>query len=200
MPRATPHDNGALGVIILAGGRASRLPGKLTLDAGGMPLVVRVFRNVRAIGPVYVSAAGSFGAAIDAALECRTVRDTIPGRGPLGGLLSVLPHVSEPYVFVVAGDAPFVNAEVAGELVHAWEDGLQAVVPVNELGLLEPLCALYERAALLDVAECVLAEGSGSVAAAVERLRARRVRLSNERVLANVNTPADQRLLRSTAR
>jgi molybdopterin-guanine dinucleotide biosynthesis protein A len=105
--------------------------------------------------------------------------------------------VREPYVFAVAGDAPFVDASVARELARAWEPQLQAVVPVNSAGLLEPLCALYERAALLDVAGLLLAEGSGSVAAAVERLATRRVRLSNERVLANVNTPSDRRLLES---
>jgi molybdopterin-guanine dinucleotide biosynthesis protein A len=197
MPRATPRDEGALAVIILAGGRASRLPGKLTLDAGGMPLLVRVFQNVRAAGPVYVSAAGAFGNEIDAALDARIVLDREPRRGPLGGLHSVLPHVREPYVFAVAGDAPFVDASVAHELARAWEPQLQAVVPVNSAGLLEPLCALYERAALLDVAGLLLAEGSGSVAAAVERLATRRVRLSNERVLANVNTPSDRRLLES---
>jgi molybdopterin-guanine dinucleotide biosynthesis protein A len=198
MPRATPRDEGALGVIILAGGRASRFPGKLALDAGGVPLLVRVFRNVRTAGPVYVSAgASSFGDEIDAALEARVIVDREPGRGPLGGLHSVLPNVHEPYVFVVAGDAPFVDASVVRELSSAWESPLQAVVPVNSAGLLEPLCALYERAALLGVAGDLLAEGSGSVAAAVERLATRRVRLSNERVLANVNTPSDRRLLQS---
>ena len=35
-----------LGVIVLAGGEATRLPGKLFLDAGDLPLLVRVYRNV----------------------------------------------------------------------------------------------------------------------------------------------------------
>lgn len=184
------------GVVILAGGQASRLPGKLALDAGGVPLLLRVYRNVRGVGPVYVSAAGSFGAEIDRALECPIVIDRWPGRGPLAGLYSVLEHVREARVFVVAGDAPFVDNNVAEELAGAWEPGIRAVVPVNAAGYLEPLCALYDRAALLDAARATLAAGSGGVAAAVEGLGAKRVRLSNERVFANVNTPSDRSILK----
>lgn len=186
----------SLGVVILAGGQASRLPRKLELDAGGVPLIVRVFLNVRGIGPVYVSAAGSFPPEIDRALECPIVVDRWPHRGPLAGLYSVLEHVREPRVFVVAGDAPFVDRRVADELAAAWEPGLQAVVPLNREDRLEPLCALYDRAALLETARAVLAAGSGGVAAAVERLAAKRVRLSNERVFANVNTASDRHLLK----
>jgi len=196
MPRGMPRTDGPLGVVILAGGQASRLPGKLQLDAGGVPLIVRVYRNVRETGPVYVSAAGGFPAEIDRELACPIVVDRWPRRGPLAGLYSVLPHVRESRVFVVAGDAPFVDARTVGELEAAWEPGLQAVVPVNAEGRLEPLCALYGRTAMLEAARTVLAQGSGGVAAAVERLHAKRVRLSNERVFANVNTAADCRLLR----
>lgn len=185
-----------LGVVILAGGQATRLPGKLELDAGGVPLVVRVFRNMRDAGPVYVSAAGSFPPEIDRALECPIVVDRWPRRGPLAALCSILPHVREPWVFAVAGDAPYVDSAVVEELRAAWESGIQAVVPVNARGFLEPLCALYERAAMLAAAQFVFEQGSGGVAAAVERLRARRVRLSNERVFANVNTADDRRYLK----
>lgn len=183
-------------VVILAGGQARRLPGKLELDAGGVPLVVRVYRNVREVGPVYVSAAGSFARDIDIALECPIIVDRWPRCGPLAALYGVLGHVRERRVFVVAADAPFVDVHTAEELAAAWQPDVQAVVPVNAAGLLEPLCALYERAGLLDAAEAALRGGSGAVAAAVERLGAKRVRLSNERVFANVNTAADRTLLK----
>lgn len=183
-------------VVIMAGGEARRLPGKLEIDAGGMPLVVRVYRNVREVGPVYISAAGSFAREIDTALECPIIVDRWPRRGPLAALYGVLGHVRERRAFVVAADAPFVDAHTADELAAAWEPGIQAVVPVNAQGRLEPLCALYERAALLNAAEAALHSGSGAVAAAVERLGAKRVRLSNERVFANVNTAADRNILK----
>jgi molybdopterin-guanine dinucleotide biosynthesis protein A len=183
----------ASAVIILAGGQASRLPGKLELDAGGVPLLLRVYRNVRGIGPVYISAAGGFPVELDLELKCPIVVDRWPKRGPLVGLYSTLGHVREERVFAVAGDAPFVDESVFRQLDSAWEADTQAVVPVNSQGCLEPLCALYARSALLEAAAYVLAEGSGGVAAAVERLQAKRVRLLNERVFANVNTAADRR-------
>jgi molybdopterin-guanine dinucleotide biosynthesis protein A len=161
-----------------------------------VPLIVRVYRNVQQVGPVYVCAAGSFPAEIDSALDCPMTVDRWPERGPLAALYHALPYVQAARVFVTAGDAPYVDAGVVRELARAWEPSVQAVVPVNAQGRLEPLCALYERAPLLDAARAVLAQGSGGVAAAVETLAAKRVRLSNERVFWSVNTASDYRLLK----
>jgi molybdenum cofactor guanylyltransferase len=183
-----PDLNLSLGVVLLAGGEASRLPGKLELDAGGTPLILRVYGNVRTAGPVYVSANRSFPPNIDMALDCPIIIDRWTRKGPLSGLYSALECVREPYVFLVAADAPNVHAGVVEELASHWAPGMQAVVPVNAAGRLEPLCALYERAAFLTVAGPILRNGSGGVAAVVERLNAKRVRLSDERVFQNVNT------------
>ncbi|HEV3152371.1 MAG TPA: molybdenum cofactor guanylyltransferase [Candidatus Baltobacteraceae bacterium] len=184
-----------LAVVILAGGEATRLPGKLELDADGLPLLVRVYRNVAPVGPVYVAANRSFPAPIDDLLDCPVVIDRWPGRGPLGGLASAFAMAGEARAFVVAGDAPFADAQTAAELLAAWEPGIQAVVPVNGAGILEPLCAIYDRAAFLAAALPLLRRSSGGVAAAVEHLHAKRVRLSNERAFANVNTAADRQSL-----
>ena len=50
MPDETP----AVTVIVLAGGEAKRLPGKLYLDAGDLPLLVRVYRNVSSGRPTMI--------------------------------------------------------------------------------------------------------------------------------------------------
>ncbi len=185
----------AIAVVILAGGQASRLPGKLELDMGGMPLLLRVYRNVRAAGPVYVSANCAFPREIDVALECPVVVDRWHGRGPLAAIYSTFGCISQRLSYVVAADAPFLTAAVLRQLADAWEPECEAVVPVNAAGRLEPLCALYDRVAFLGAAHQVLREGSGGVAAAVERLRAKRIRFPDERVFANVNTAADYRAL-----
>ncbi len=184
-----------VGVVILAGGESSRLPGKLESDAGGLPLILRVYRNLTPAGPVYISSNRSFPPDIDGALECPIVIDRWPRRGPLAALHSVLTYVREALVFVTAADAPYVNAGVVRELLAAWEPGVQAVVPVNAQARLEPLCALYDRVALLAVSGDVLTNGSGGVAQAVERLSAKRVRLSDERAFADIDTAADRETL-----
>jgi molybdopterin-guanine dinucleotide biosynthesis protein A len=184
-----------MGIVILAGGQATRLPGKLQLDAGGVPLLLRVYANVRAAGPVYVCANGSFPADIDFALQCPIIVDRWPASGPLAALYNALEFVHEPIVFVVAGDAPFVTGAVIAELLNHWEPGFDAVVPVNKAGRLEPLCALYDRVAFLQAAAPIVRERSGGVRAAIERVRTKRVRLIDERAFANINTPADRRLI-----
>ena len=178
-------------VVILAGGDATRLPGKLELDAGGGPLLLRVYRNVAPIGPVYVSANRTFPAALDESLRCPIVIDRSPGHGPLSGLISTFAHVRQARVFVVAGDAPFAGERTAEDLLAVWEAGIDAVVPVDAEGRLQPLCAVYDRAAFLAAASDLVAR-SGGVAAAVERLRTKRIRLSDERAFANVNTASDR--------
>ena len=45
-------------VVILAGGEATRLPGKLALDVGDVPLLVRVYRNVSPERETWLSTKG----------------------------------------------------------------------------------------------------------------------------------------------
>jgi molybdopterin-guanine dinucleotide biosynthesis protein A len=182
---------GDIGVVILAGGEATRFPGKLESDAGGVPLLLRVYRNVRSIGPVYVSANAPFGEAIARELECTIVPDLQAGRGPLGGIVSTFESVSQPLCFTIAGDAPFVGRGVFDRLLAAWEPQLEAVAAERN-GQLEPLCAIYSREAFLREGRSELATGSGAVRAVVERLVHRRVGFPDERALAGINTIAER--------
>ncbi|HEX5274483.1 MAG TPA: molybdenum cofactor guanylyltransferase [Candidatus Rubrimentiphilum sp.] len=178
-------------VVILAGGEATRFPGKLQSDAGGVPLLLRVYRNVRSIGPVYVSANAPLGEATARELDCTIVPDREPGRGPLGGIVSTFESVREPLCFTVAGDAPFVGRGVFERLLAVWEPHLEAVA-AERSGRLEPLCAIYSREAFLREGRSELATGSGAVRAVVERLAHRRVGFPDERALAGINTVAER--------
>ena len=100
--------------MILAGGRASRLPGKLIADAGAVPLVVRVLRNVRdASNDVVISSSAELEAELRALVDVPVVVDAEPARGPLGGLLTCFATMRSERIFAVAGDAPFVDAAFA---------------------------------------------------------------------------------------
>ncbi len=180
-----------IAVVILAGGEASRFPGKLESDAGGMPLLLRVYRNVRSIGPVYVSANTRFCEQIARELDCAFVADREPGSGPLGGIVSTFESIGQPLCFTLAGDAPFIDRAVFERLLAAWEPDIEAVV-AERGGRLEPLCAVYAREAFLREGREELATGSGAVRAVVERLRHRRVSFPDERALAGINTIADR--------
>lgn len=183
------HDDAA--VVVLAGGRASRLPGKLERDAGGVPLLLRVVENVRAAGCVYVSVHAEFSPKLRGRLGCLAIVDAWPRRGPLGGLLTTFEHIQESRVFVVAGDAPSVDATVLSELAAAWEPALEAVIAADAHGVPQPLCAFYDRMAFLREGKAEL-ERTASVQAVAMRLRHRTVRPSNPAALTNINTPADR--------
>lgn len=184
-----------LAIVILAGGRATRFPKKLESDAGGIPLLVRVYHNVRDVGPVYLSG-GEIPDSLRRRIDCPIVADRVPHRGPLGGLVSTFESVAADRIFVVAGDAPFVDATVLRTLADRWESGLQGVIAESSHGL-EPLCALYDRQAFLTAAALELDQGLASVAAAAKGLRHERV-LFPDPVLASINTPADRDALFGT--
>ena len=178
----------SISIVILAGGRATRLPRKLERAIDGEPLLVRVYRQLRECAPVVISAAGSFGAELDAQLACPVVIDREPGLGPLGGLLTAAGEVTSEWIFAVAGDAPCVDAAVFDALRSVATEDDDAIVPEHD-GFLEPLAAFYRRAALQREG-CIVLQGDRSMHALLGRMRVRRVAMPAERFL-NINTYAD---------
>lgn len=183
------------GVVILAGGEATRLPGKLALDTGGIPLIVRVFENLSSGRETFVSCKGTFSAEIDARLDAPLVVDRWSRRGPLAGVVSAMSRMASPLVFAAAGDAPFVTSSLIDALEAARRLGDEAVVPVhpdaNGAERLEPLAALYDRVAVLREGAAMLRERRYSMRGLLSRLRVRRVRAGDALTFANVNTRAD---------
>ncbi|MDE2481777.1 MAG: molybdenum cofactor guanylyltransferase [bacterium] len=179
-----------IATVILAGGRATRFPGKLEAAFDGEPLLLRVYANVRDAAPIVIAGRGSFTEALDERLECPLVIDRWPDRGPLGGIVSAASAVHAPRIFVVAGDAPHVTTAVLDALAQAWQPGDEAAVPMHGTQI-EPLAALYDRLAILREGAALLAEReSASMHALLERLRVRRVVLDAAN-FTNVNTAND---------
>ncbi|MEA2665323.1 MAG: molybdenum cofactor guanylyltransferase [Candidatus Eremiobacteraeota bacterium] len=196
-----------IGICILAGGEATRLPGKLFLAAGDVPMLVRVYRNVSPGRETWISTKGALPAEIDAALAAPMVVDRWTRRGPLSGLLSTMSEMRTEWVFACAGDAPFVDAAFVDRLaVHVADTadatggaGLEAVVPAHDQAgrRIEPLAALYRREAFLREGLPVLLGGDGALRLVIDRLRTKFVPVpEDERALANVNTPQDYAALR----
>lgn len=182
-----------LGICVLAGGEATRLPGKLALAVGDVPMLVRVVRNLAPAGEVWISTKGSLPPQIDDALDAPMVVDRWPLRGPLSGLISTMSEMRHEWVFAVAGDTPFVDAAFVTRLAEHVNPGLDAIVPAHDAAArrIEPLAALYRREAFVREALPVLLGGNGTLRLVIDRLVARFVPVDDERILANVNTPAD---------
>ena len=197
MPDRAP----SLSVVILAGGEATRLPGKLSLDVGDVPMLVRVHRNVSPGRSVVLSCKGALPPEIAALIDAPSVVDRWPLRGPLSGLLSTMSELRTRWVFAVAGDAPFVDAAFVDGLEGELREDDEAVVPrrtVDGRERIEPLAAIYAREAFLREGLPLLEAGQGALRAVIDRLKTRYVGVDDDRPFTNVNTPEEYAALQAT--
>ncbi|MGA8532524.1 MAG: molybdenum cofactor guanylyltransferase [Candidatus Tumulicola sp.] len=187
-------------IVLLAGGMATRFPGKLAQPIDGEPMLQRVYRNARATGlPVYVAGSVQFGPAGAARPDAPILADRWPGGGPLRALFSACQSIAYARVFALAADEPQVGPALIRRLVAAWRAGDEAVVPVHGKRI-EPLAALYVRNAVLRETGALLADGNESMRALLNAIQARLVTVSPSH-FANVNTPGDfRRVTRGAAR
>jgi molybdopterin-guanine dinucleotide biosynthesis protein A len=177
-------------VLLLAGGRAERFPGKLEYAIGGEPMIVHVYRNLRAARwPIYIAGKRLFPAEIGAQLDAPLLIDRRPRSGPLWALLSACDVVRAERIFAVAADQPRLDVRALERLAQAWEPGDEAVVPEHN-GRIEPLAALYARSAVLREAGPLLANGKAAMHSFIDRVAARFVPLGAE-YFHNVNTRED---------
>jgi molybdopterin-guanine dinucleotide biosynthesis protein A len=137
-------------VVVLAGGEASRFPGKLEhRTAGKQTMIEDVFERARETGwPVYIAGKSSFSNEVDARLAAPLLIDRHPGRGPLRALLDAAAVVRCEHLFAIAADLPAVDGALMRRIAAARQPGDEAVVP-RHAGGIEPLAALYGRRALL---------------------------------------------------
>jgi len=177
-------------VLILAGGAASRFPGKLESLIGGEPLIARVYERLSCgRWPVTIAVNRDAVPGAVAALGAPLIFDETPGQGPLLALLSASRQLNSTRVFAIAADQPHLELTVLERLADAWEPGDEAAVPLHD-GRVEPLAALYARDAVLREALRLRQRNERSMHALVSQLVTRLVPLGT-RYFTNVNTPAD---------
>jgi len=183
---------------ILAGGGATRFGGR---DKSALLIDGRTSRErqMEAIAPltddlqIVVSSASARDHAARASARC--IADIVPGCGPLGGLHAALTAARPDTLFLIACDMPYVSTAFIEYLLSLAGDA-DAVVPQSERGY-HPLCAVYTRACL-ESAAALLADRQLKMRELVDRVRTRVVPVEDlrqfgdpDRLLANVNTPAD---------
>jgi molybdopterin-guanine dinucleotide biosynthesis protein A len=182
--------------FILVGGASSRM-GR---DKARLSLQGRSF--VERIGGALAGIAGRVnlvGAKSVDSLKIGNVPDVYEGWGALGGLHAALAAARADWAAVIACDLPFVTSELLARLVRLRE-GVDAVVPVQRDGRLQPLCALYRAKACGEAARSLIERGERRPRALVQEVRARMVAWEELSDLTdahlffeNVNTPDDYR-------
>jgi molybdopterin-guanine dinucleotide biosynthesis protein A len=183
------------GAAIVAGGRARRFEGqdKSRLVVDGRSIIVRQLAVLQQVATEITVVGGQPGRFAD--LGVREQPDRLTGYGAIGGIHTAVETTSSDRVLVVACDLPFLEAGLLRRLVElsAGRDGAW----VSTSRGVEPLLACYRRAA------------GPAIRGAIEAGRLRASDLGRvldmaslggaeldrfgpaERLLANVNTPAD---------
>jgi molybdopterin-guanine dinucleotide biosynthesis protein A len=136
----------SFGIIVLAGGRGSRLGGqdKPALVVGGRTLVGSVVAAGRAAGARQVVVVGPERAGLDGV---SFVREEPPEAGPVAALRRGLAEVSEPWVAVLAADLPFLRGGDVGALLRA-AGGRDGAVLADDSGRPQWLAGCWRTGAL----------------------------------------------------
>lgn len=144
----------ALSVIILAGGRSTRMgTDKAQVRVEGIRLIDATLSALSALPtpttPIVVSP-------FDLGLppEIPTVCEDPPFGGPVAGIAAGVALADADLVAVVAVDAPH-SPEALPALVEALQNApdAAAAVAVDEEGFMQPLCAVWRKHALLKALE-----------------------------------------------
>jgi molybdopterin-guanine dinucleotide biosynthesis protein A len=128
--------------IILCGGKSSRMGRpKAFLPYENMTMIEHILNTVRDLFQEVLLVANE--PEIYESYGVNVVKDILPHRGPLGGILSGLLVSSFSHVFVVACDMPLVNKKLIRELVSR-RHGNDVVVLSHKRGV-EPLLGVYSK-------------------------------------------------------
>lgn len=135
-----------IGAVVLCGGTARRLGGadKASLRVGDRSLLERALAAVAGVDEVVVVG--------DPVPGVRTVREQPAGGGPAAGLMAgveALPGVG--LVVALAVDMPMVTPGTVARLLRA-APAYDGAVLVDAGGRRQPLCAAYDREALVSAA------------------------------------------------
>jgi len=128
--------------LVLCGGRSKRM---------GRPKAFLPYNGTTMINHIVSTVADLFSETFIVAnepesyedLDVDVVKDILPYRGPLGGILSGLLVSQFPHAFVIACDMPLVDAKLVRDLVCRRHEH-DVVIAAHEDGI-EPLLGVYSK-------------------------------------------------------
>ena len=189
----------AIAGFILAGGESRRMgteKARLVLD--GQSFVERIAGQLSSVtSSIKVVGDKVSPAELNLPGEIQSAPDVYPQWGALGGVHAALSACSESWALVVACDYPFVTGELFASLASVRQD-FDAVAPIQQDGIPQPLCSLYRVEPCLSLAERLIKSGERKPITLLQSVRTRWV-LFNELSLLkgadcffdNINTPED---------
>ena len=174
-------------VAVLIGGDSSRMGSdKATYEVDGIAMANRVADAATEAGASQVLLIGSTQTKAKA-LRGDWKKDSFPGEGPLGGVITALKHADHDAVVVLSCDMPFITSSVIHSLVLALDD---AQATVGRTDRLNWLCAAWSKSECLTTLQSVWKRNERAVHRAAVLLDVAEVPVPAVAVR-NINTVAD---------
>lgn len=174
-------------VAVLIGGDSSRMgTDKATFPVDGVPMANRVVAAAREAGASEVLIVGGSPTRAKS-LDGTWKKDSYPGDGPLGGVITALKASTNDSVVVLSCDMPFITAAVIGSLVRALPD---AQATVGRTDRLNWLCAAWSKSECLATLQGVWKRNERAVHRAAVLLDVAEVPVPAVAVR-NINCPED---------
>ena len=174
-------------VAILIGGDSSRMGSdKATFEVDGLPMATRVAHAAKAAGASEILLVGATQAKAKK-LAGTWKKDSYPGEGPLGGVITALKSASHDSVVVLSCDMPFITDAVIASLVRGLNDAQASVGRTDRLNW---LCAAWSKEECLQTLQGVWKRNERAVHRAAVLLDVAEVPVPAVAVR-NINTPAD---------
>ncbi len=135
----------SISLVIQAGGKSSRMgEKKMLMPFLGVPLIQRVYERTKSIAQEVLIITNEPEEL--AFMGVDLVRDSIAGKGAIGGLYTAMDKARGELVVVVACDLPFVSAAILDEGVRLLQEtGGDVAIPRLNGDHYEPLHAVYRR-------------------------------------------------------
>lgn len=180
--------------FILVGGQSRRMgTDKAQLEIAGESFVERIAGELSAVTCSVKLVGGNPAPKLD----LQTVPDVYPRWGALGGVQAAISACSAEWALIVACDFPFVTAQLFAYLASVRAN-FDAVAPIQNDGIPQPLCALYRVEPCLCLTEQFIKSGERKPVALLQSVQTRWVSFDElrnlegaDRFFDNINTPED---------
>lgn len=184
--------NDSIGVLILAGGKNSRMGGRhkamLELDGGTF---LSHMNQVFSAFPEKILSTGCSD--LSRNMDFLVVSDEVQNQGPLAGLAAALYACKSCALIVVACDMPFINDAFVRYLLQFANGHKKAAAMAvkDRSGRLHPLCGIYRKTAY-DTIQTALKQGEYRVMNVFWQLGGIEIPLAGtpfqDKIVANINT------------